>query len=93
MNTEGKRIRIDPDSELARLLEEADETPVLLEKNGEVYRLVKEENLPRKKSTLSDEDYKAFLSSAGSWADVDIDTFLKDIYESRERSSRPPVEL
>lgn len=37
-------------------------------------------------------DYEAFLASAGSWADVDIDAFLRDIYDSR-RSSRPPVEL
>ena len=35
-------------------------------------------------------DYDAFLASAGSWADVDTDAFLKDIYESR-KSSRPPV--
>ena len=37
-------------------------------------------------------DWAAFRAAAGSWADVDIDAFLKDIYTSR-RSSRPPVEL
>ncbi len=41
---------------------------------------------------VSQEDDEAFLSAAGGWADVDIDAFLKDIYESR-KSSRPPVEL
>jgi len=37
--------------------------------------------------------HEAFLSSFGSWSDVDVDTFLKDIYERRDVPSRPPVEL
>jgi hypothetical protein len=37
-------------------------------------------------------DYEAFLASAGSWSDVDIDAFLKDTYECR-KSSRTPVQL
>jgi len=40
----------------------------------------------------SEEDWEAFRAAAGSWADVDTDAFLKDIYESR-KSSRPPVDL
>jgi hypothetical protein len=44
------------------------------------------------RKAVAKEDDEAFLSAAGGWADVDIDTFLKDIYSSRE-SSRPPVEL
>ncbi len=39
------------------------------------------------------EDYEAFLSSAGSWSDVDTDKLIEDIYESRNISTRPPVEL
>jgi len=35
-------------------------------------------------------DCEAFLASAGSWADVDTDAFLKDNYESR-KLSRPAV--
>lgn len=46
---------------------------------------------PRRWSVTKADD-EAFLSAAGGWADVDIDTFLKDIHESR-RSSRPPVTL
>ncbi len=38
-------------------------------------------------------DYKAFLASAGGWSDVDTDTLIEDIYESRRISTRPPVEL
>lgn len=42
--------------------------------------------------TLTDEDYRAFRSAFGGWADVDTDSLKKDIYESR-KSSRPPVNL
>jgi len=45
---------------------------------------------PRPKTAA---DYDAFLSSAGSWADVDVDAFLKANQESRDRSSKPAVEL
>jgi len=38
-------------------------------------------------------DYNAFLSSAGAWADVDIEAFLRANRESRDRSTRPAVEL
>jgi hypothetical protein len=51
--------------------------------------------IPRTKSSrrrVTKADDEAFLSSAGGWADVDIDAFLRDIYASR-RSSRSPVEL
>lgn len=43
--------------------------------------------------TKSNEDYEAFLASAGSWSDLDADAFLEDIYASRDHASRPPVEL
>jgi hypothetical protein len=39
------------------------------------------------------EDYEAFRSSAGGWKDVDVDKLLEDIYESRNISTRPPVDL
>src|SRR2546425_13115011 len=38
-------------------------------------------------------DYEAFRSAAGGWKDVDTDKLISDIYESRSRSSRPPVDL
>ena len=49
-----------------------------------------EEPVGRKKTKA---DYEAFLASAGGWRDVDVDRFLKDNYESRNRNIRPPVEL
>jgi hypothetical protein len=38
-------------------------------------------------------DREAFLSSAGAWMDVDTDKLIRDIYEGRRISDRPPVEL
>jgi hypothetical protein len=40
----------------------------------------------------TDDDDAAFLASAGSWKDFDLEEFLKHNEESR-RVSRPPVEL
>ncbi len=49
---------------------------------------------PRKRRTITDEDHQAFLSSAGSWKGlVDTEKLKQDIRESRNRSSRPPIEL
>jgi hypothetical protein len=49
---------------------------------------------PRRKSRAKTRaDYEAFLTSAGSWANVDTDTLVEDIYESRRASTRSPVEL
>lgn len=41
----------------------------------------------------TEEDYESFLATAGSWSDVDVDTFLKDNEESRRLSTRPHIEL
>ena len=35
----------------------------------------------------------AFLSAAGTWSDVDTYALVRDISDSRRRSSRPPVNL
>lgn len=36
---------------------------------------------------------QAFREAAGGWADMDVDTWLKAIYDQRLRSSRPAPEL
>lgn len=38
-------------------------------------------------------DREAFLSTFGAWEDVDTEEFIKENYEQRNRSIRPPVEL
>jgi hypothetical protein len=42
----------------------------------------------------SQADMDAFLAAAGGWKDlVDTEQLKRDIYESRARSGRPPIEL
>lgn len=48
---------------------------------------------PSRRKEPTPEDYAAFRSAAGSWADVDTDKLIEDIYATRRRSNRPPVEL
>jgi hypothetical protein len=44
--------------------------------------------------TPTAEDIERFWSAAGSWADVDVDRFLEDVYAARDVvDERPPVEL
>lgn len=38
-------------------------------------------------------DYEALAAAAGSWKDVDTDTLIKHLYESRTITTRPLVEL
>lgn len=47
----------------------------------------------RAKREPTAEDIAAFEAAAGGWEDVDTDQFLKDSYENRRISTRPPVEL
>ena len=38
-------------------------------------------------------DYEAFYSAAGGWSDVDIESFIQQVRESRTITTRPGVEL
>jgi hypothetical protein len=48
---------------------------------------------PRKKPEKTRADYEAFKSAAGGWKDVDTDRLIANIYATRRRSNRPPVNL
>lgn len=87
--------------EVARLAEEVRQsrTPRELRRGDEVIaRIVpaaRHTALPARRygGKRSVEDVEAFRSSAGGWADIDAEKLKSDIYESRRRSSRPPVDL
>jgi hypothetical protein len=70
----------------ARVLKKADEPVAILMPVGTASK-------PKKKRAKTRADYEAFLSAAGSWNDVDVEKFKKDISESRRLGSRPAVEL
>jgi hypothetical protein len=84
--------------ELLRLVEEVRrnaEPRVLRRDSEDLAILTPVKAAPRRKPrrVKTKADYEAFLSAAGSWKDVDTDKLIADIYESRRRSYRPPVEL
>ena len=84
MYSQPKHIKVKPGSELARLLEEANETPLLLEKDGVLYHLTaQEEDIW---ADYDPERVRAGLKeSAGALAGVDTKQLLADIRHSREQ--------
>lgn len=91
MATAPKRIKVTPGSELARLLDEVGDRPLVLETNGELYRLDRVESAPEGPWTGYDAEAvrQAVAETAGSWADIDTDKLIADIYRWREEGSRP----
>ena len=97
MASERNAVDVSDAPELLRLAEEVHRTrrPCLLRRgDADLAVLVPAPPARRRRAAQpsAQEDLDAFLSSAGSWKDVDTDKLIADIYESR-RSSRPPVEL
>ncbi len=84
--------------ELVRLAEDVRATgrPRTLRRAGETLAVIAP--LPSaggrrlKKRTLTPRAIEVFRSAAGSWADVDVDRFLADVYAARDvPDERPPV--
>jgi hypothetical protein len=90
-------IEISRIPELVRIVEEVRKTnkPRILSKRKKPVAILRPLNDSGKRRDWRKEkaDRDAFLASAGSWKDVDVDEFLKNIYESRRISSRPSVQL
>ncbi len=99
MTEELSPIDISDMPELLRIVEEVRRTakPRLLRRDSEDMAILMPTKPPSKRKpgrAKTKPDYEAFLASAGSWkGNVDTDKLIADIYESRRRSSRPPVEL
>jgi hypothetical protein len=81
---------------LERLAEEVRATgePHLLTRDGEEIAVVVPVRRNRRKPTHTEADLRAFQSAAGAWRGlIDVDRFIDDNYQTRARSSRPPVSL
>ncbi len=103
MAHERETLDISENPVLLQLVEEvrASNTPRVLRRGNEdvaivmplangTRRRVRKSPIRRK----SPADIEAFLASAGGWKDlVDTEQLKRDIYESRERSGRPPIKL
>ena len=99
MEKELKPLDISHTPELLHLVEEMrkDDEPRVLRRGGEDVAILTPLKHPARRRAVrakTSADHEAFLSSAGSWDGiVDTDKLVADIYESRRRSSRPPVDL
>ena len=96
MERQIKRISFEEFADnLAEIFDEVsreNETVVVKTRFGEIeVKRVSPTELQRREKTQ--EDKEAFLASAGAWADVDVDSFLKANEESRRLNTRPPVDL
>jgi hypothetical protein len=87
-------IKVTGDSELGKLVDTARRHPVLLEKNGELYRL---ERMEQEGNTLTPSDVtrskEGILQAAGSWKDIDTEAFKEYIKDRRQTANRPSVKL
>ena len=95
MTEELRRIRFDEFAgNLARFFDLVihEHEPVVVENEKGEGVVIRPLPIATIKRSITDEDYVAFRSAFGGWADVDTDSLKNDIYESR-KSSRPPVTL
>jgi hypothetical protein len=84
-------IEVVPGSELDCQLAEADGTAVVLVRNGRRFRVVAEDSTEDIWAGYDPERVRQALDeTAGSWADIDADALIADIYRWREEGSRPP---
>ncbi|MGH2494486.1 MAG: hypothetical protein ACRDIV_07260 [Ktedonobacteraceae bacterium] len=99
MAKEMRSIDISGVPDMVRIAEEVRTSgrPRILRRNGEDMAMVipiAHGHKSKSKRTRTKADYDAFLSAAGGWKGlVDADKLLADIYESRELSTKPPIEL
>jgi hypothetical protein len=87
MATAPKTVRVTAETALPELLDDAAREPIILERDGERFRLSRDEDIAYE----PDPEYvRATLAATlGSWADLDVDTMIREIYEAREAGTRP----
>lgn len=89
MLREPKTIEVEPGSEIADLLDEAAETPLLLVKNGVRFRLDRDEEDIW--ANYDPERARAGMrAAAGAWKGMDAEAFKEYVYRGREEGTRPP---
>lgn len=84
---EATTIRIDPDSELSQLLENAATVPVVLESKGVRYTVTREEDIWAGYDPVKLRD--ALHEAAGMLTEEEGEELKQLIYEGREKGTRP----
>jgi hypothetical protein len=84
-------IKVTADSEIGKLIDAAACHPVLLEKDGAVYSLTPASSGPDDLWAGYDPKKvrEAIIAYGGSWAELDADAMIDEIYTARKRGSRP----
>ena len=84
-----KTVKLTPESNIDELLADAESEPVLLEKNGTVFRLARED--AKEEDIWSEYDperaRRVLDDVAGSFSDIDADAWIAAIYEAREKGT------
>lgn len=88
MAIEPRRIHVEPDTEIGRLLDEARRRPLLLEKDGVLYCISEASDEDVRADYDPERTLRALERSAGALKGVDRDELLEDIYAAREQDSR-----
>ena len=90
-----KTFTVTPGSELDQVIEEAAAGPVRVKRSGSVYRVIVEPEARSWEEFQPDPQAvrAALAETIGSWADLDTDKMIEDIYRWREEGSRPPDRL
>lgn len=93
MVKEARRVRIDSQSDLMRVIEDVrkDRQPRIVEKEGKGVAAVIDIDDLRKvlAAEPTAEDVKGAFAMAGSWSDVDAEALKRSIREGRRTGSRP----
>ena len=93
MVREAKRATVRSDRDFRRIVDDVkrDRQPRIIEKSGETLAaVVSLEDLDRVlQRDPTPEDIEVSLEAIGAWRDVDTERLKQDIYEGRDRGTRP----
>lgn len=81
------RIQVTTDTDLPTLLEDAENGPVLLERDGKLFRLALVDDIAYEPD--AELVRRTLSATAGTWADIDVDRVIEEVYEARRTGSRP----
>ena len=95
MVTTPKRIHLEGEigDDLEAILDDADDGPILIERDGMFYRLSRAQEDGQEDLWAGYDPERArrvLAETAGSWSDVDADQMIADLYAAREQGTRPP---
>ncbi len=90
MATEPKTVRVTDTTALLDILDDAAHETLLLDRGGTIFRLSREEDNDDIAYEPEPERVRETLAAtAGTWADLDVDQVIEDLYEARRAGSRP----